>query len=75
MLEKSNLKAPKPSDLIKLRKCIETGDIETVQELISNNPRFLISCGDTPSILHVRVFNSVCEIYINKNRFNKLCAM
>lgn len=52
ILEKSNWRNPKGQDLVKLRKFIESGDYQTVQEIINSNPRFLISCGDTPSILH-----------------------
>lgn len=52
MLEKGNWKAPKGADLVILRKSIEAGDFQSVQDMINSNPRFLISCGDTPSILH-----------------------
>lgn len=52
--EKSNnFKAPKPQNLTQFRKVIEKGDIEQVRTTIWSNPRFLVSCGDTPSILHV----------------------
>lgn len=67
MLEKGNWKAPKGADLVILRKSIEAGDFQSVQDMINSNPRFLISCGDTPSILHV----SICCIVLYKltNKF------
>lgn len=49
--EKSSFRGPKPQELVKFRKSIENGDIEYVKSKIWENPRFLISSGDTPSIL------------------------
>lgn len=48
-------RGPKSQDLVKLRKAIEAGDLEMVRNTIWDNPRYLISSGDTPSILQVSV--------------------
>lgn len=50
-LEKSNFPAPKSQDLVKFRKEIEQNNVQKVYELICLNPRYLVSSGDTPSIL------------------------
>ncbi|XP_044254037.1 ankyrin repeat and LEM domain-containing protein 2 [Tribolium madens] len=47
----SPFKGPKPQDLVKLRKAIETGDVDTFRQAVWENPRYLVSSGDTPSIL------------------------
>ncbi|KAL3265406.1 hypothetical protein HHI36_009611 [Cryptolaemus montrouzieri] len=47
----SPFKGPKPQDMIILRKSIEKGDYESIEVIIWKNPRYLISSGDTPSIL------------------------
>ncbi|CAH1393863.1 unnamed protein product [Nezara viridula] len=49
--EKTFYKGPKSQDLVKFRKAIEMADIDFVKKLIDENPRYLISSGDTPSIL------------------------
>ena len=51
----SPFKGPKPQDLVQLRRAIETGNIRLVRKTIWDNPRFLISSGDTPSILQVLI--------------------
>ncbi|XP_052796371.1 ankyrin repeat and LEM domain-containing protein 2-like isoform X2 [Mya arenaria] len=48
--ESSPFKGPKPQDLAQLRRCIELGDVETFKSTVWNNPRFLVSSGDTPAI-------------------------
>lgn len=50
-VESSPFKGPKPQELTNLRKAIEIGDAATVELLVWENPRFLISSGDTPVIL------------------------
>ncbi|KAG5889275.1 hypothetical protein JTB14_007037 [Gonioctena quinquepunctata] len=47
----SPFKGPKPQELVELRKAIENGNIKFVRDLIWQNPRYLVSSGDTPSIL------------------------
>lgn len=49
----SPFKGPKPQELVELRKAIEAGNYKFVKELIWQNPRYLVSSGDTPSILKV----------------------
>lgn len=51
----SQFRGPKSQDLVKLRKAIEAGDIGFVKATVWENPRYLISSGDTPSILQVSV--------------------
>ncbi|XP_045205829.2 uncharacterized protein LOC123558022 [Mercenaria mercenaria] len=46
--ESSPFKGPKLQDLTKLRKVIESGDVDTFREQVWDNPRFLVSSGDTP---------------------------
>lgn len=49
----SNFKGPKPQDLVRFRKLIEAGDLDAVKSIIWENPRYLVSSGDTPAILQV----------------------
>lgn len=44
-------KAPSPQDMVALRKAIEAGLTTTVQDRVWDNPRYLVSSGNTPSIL------------------------
>lgn len=61
----SQFRAPKWQDLVKLRKMIEAGDVHYVSSAIWENPRYLVSLGDTPSILQVSHI-----IYIPTNCMN-----
>ncbi|XP_056648999.1 ankyrin repeat and LEM domain-containing protein 2 homolog isoform X1 [Diorhabda sublineata] len=50
--EKSSpFKGPKPQELVELRKHIENGYFKVVKDTIWQNPRYLVSSGDTPAIL------------------------
>jgi hypothetical protein len=49
----SPFKGPKAQDLVRLRKMIEGGDIDTFRITVWDNPRYLVSSGDTPAILQV----------------------
>lgn len=51
----SPFKGPKPQELVELRKAIEAGNYNFVKSIIWQNPRYLVSSGDTPSILQVGV--------------------
>lgn len=53
----SPFKGPKPQELVELRKAIEAGNYRLVKEMIWQNPRYLVSSGDTPSILQVKILN------------------
>ncbi|XP_075981882.1 ankyrin repeat and LEM domain-containing protein 2 isoform X2 [Anticarsia gemmatalis] len=44
-------KAPSPQEMVALRKAIEAGLSTTVRDRVWDNPRFLVSSGNTPSIL------------------------
>uniref|UniRef100_A0A240SX93 ANKLE2 third alpha/beta domain-containing protein n=1 Tax=Glossina pallidipes TaxID=7398 RepID=A0A240SX93_GLOPL len=50
-LEKAAFRLPTRHELIEFRKIIESGDCERVKNLIWDNPRYLVSSGDTPIIL------------------------
>ncbi|XP_066152674.1 ankyrin repeat and LEM domain-containing protein 2 homolog isoform X2 [Euwallacea fornicatus] len=47
----SPFRTPRPQDLTDFRNKIETGNLNYVKEIIDLNPRYLVSSGDTPSIL------------------------
>lgn len=47
----SRFKGPKSQDLVLLRKAIESGNVGQVRRMVWENPRYLVSSGDTPSIL------------------------
>ncbi|GBP77365.1 Ankyrin repeat and LEM domain-containing protein 2 [Eumeta japonica] len=44
-------RAPSQQDMVTLRKAIEAGKTELVQEKVRDNPRYLVSSGNTPAIL------------------------
>lgn len=47
----SSYRGPKSQDVVRLRKAIECGDAETVRQCVWANPRYLISSGDTPTVM------------------------
>lgn len=47
----SPFKGPKPQDLVRLRRLIERGDSVKFSSTVWENPRYLVSSGDTPAIL------------------------
>ncbi|KAF7997857.1 hypothetical protein HCN44_009255 [Aphidius gifuensis] len=49
--EPSLFKGPTSQELVAFRKLIEAGLVDDVKEQVWNNPRYLISSGDTPAIL------------------------
>ncbi|CAG4937917.1 unnamed protein product [Parnassius apollo] len=44
-------KAPSPQDMVALRKSIEAGLASTVRDRIWDNPRYLVSSGNSPAIM------------------------
>lgn len=50
-LDKPAYRAPTKQELTEFRKVIESGDCNKVYNIIWDNPRFLISAGDTPTSL------------------------
>lgn len=50
----SKFRGPSSQALVLFRKLIENGDLLKVKQTVWDNPRYLISSGDTPSILKVR---------------------
>lgn len=53
-VESSPYHSVKTQDLVKLRKLLEQGDAKLLSDLVWSNPRYLISSGDTPTILQVK---------------------
>ncbi|XP_054728401.1 ankyrin repeat and LEM domain-containing protein 2 homolog [Anastrepha obliqua] len=49
--EKAAFRSPTKQELIEFRKVIESGDYERVKSMIWDNPRYLVSAGDTPTTL------------------------
>lgn len=54
--EKALFKGPKSQDLVRFRKSIEGNDFSAVRRFIDENPKYLVGCGDTPTILQVCLF-------------------
>lgn len=54
----NNFKAPKPQELVAFRRLIESGNLEEVERIIWENPRYIISSCDTPTILQVKIYNT-----------------
>lgn len=53
----SPFRTPRPQELIEFRNKIEQGNLISVQEMIDYNPKYLVSSGDTPSILQAGGLN------------------
>jgi len=51
-------KSLKSEDLVAFRRLIEGGELDKVKLAVNSNPRFLVSSGDTPSIIQVRHFKA-----------------
>jgi hypothetical protein len=47
-------KSLKSEDLVAFRRLIEGGELDKVKLAVNSNPRFLVSSGDTPSIIQVK---------------------
>lgn len=48
-----NFKSLKSDELVAFRRLIESGELDKVKQAVNSNPRFLVSSGDTPSIIQV----------------------
>ena len=57
-----------PRCLAQLRKAIESDNYSTVEELIWSNPRYLVSSGDTPSILMEGPRYNACHVSAKANK-------
>ncbi|XP_067662926.1 ankyrin repeat and LEM domain-containing protein 2-like [Haliotis asinina] len=66
--EKSNFKGPKTQDLTELRKAIERGDKNQFLSMVWSNPRYLVSSGDTPVILHEGLRYNALHVAAHKNK-------
>ena len=53
--EKLPYSAPKKADINQMRILAEKDDFEKLIDLITSNPRFLISSGDSPVVVQVRI--------------------
>jgi len=53
--QSSNFRAPSTQDLIAFKWLIESGDVKAVKNIVWENPRYLISSGDTPALLQVNM--------------------
>ena len=49
----NSFRTPKNQQLVCLRHAIEASDDQRFRELVWGNPRYLISSGDTPTIMKV----------------------
>ena len=67
----SPFKGPKPQELVRLRRTIERGDSEKFTSTVWDNPRYLVSSGDTPAILQV-IFSMFIHIGEVLNRISRI---
>jgi len=51
-------KSLKSEDLVAFRRLIESGELDKVKLAVNSNPKFLVSSGDTPSIIQVKYFKA-----------------
>ena len=67
--ESSSFRGPKPQDLVKLRKAMESGDLDLVKSVVWSNPRYLIGSGDTPVILQVMgvLYGTETQCFVEKS--------
>ncbi|KAK0150246.1 Ankyrin repeat and LEM domain-containing protein 2 [Merluccius polli] len=65
----NSFKSPRTQDLTaKLRKSVEKGDEVTFNELIWNNPRYLIGSGDNPTIVQEGCRYNVMHVAAKENQ-------
>ncbi|XP_014229261.1 ankyrin repeat and LEM domain-containing protein 2 [Trichogramma pretiosum] len=74
--DKGNVfKAPRPQNLTQLRKLIEKNDINAVRTQIWENPRYLVSSGDTPSILHEGSRYNALHVAVKSAQSPAMCEL
>jgi len=61
-----SFKSLKSEDLVAFRRLIEGGELDKVKQAVNSNPRFLVSSGDTPSIIQVKLFVSTLLFYYHQ---------
>lgn len=72
--EKAAFRAPRIQELVEFRKAIESGNMTLVHSKITENPRFLVGSGDTPSILKESVrYNALHVAALSKS--GKMCDL
>ncbi|KAK3877287.1 hypothetical protein Pcinc_017990 [Petrolisthes cinctipes] len=64
----SPFRGPKSQDLVKFRKAIEKDDMNYFIKCIEENPRYLVSGGDTPSILQEGFRYNALHVACRTNR-------
>lgn len=70
----SNFRGPTSQELVKFRKNIEQGKYEEVHNTVWTNPRYMISSGDTPTILKESFrYNALHVAALAKNA--KMCSL
>ena len=70
----SNFKTPTPQQIVKFRAVIERGSAEDFQEIVENNPRYLIGPGDTPVILQEGYRYNALHVAVKNNR-KEMCQL
>ncbi|XP_063979579.1 ankyrin repeat and LEM domain-containing protein 2 [Diachasmimorpha longicaudata] len=69
----SSLRAPRSQELVAFRKHIERGELDTVMQMAWENPRYLISSGDTPAILQEGPRYNALHIASSKTQDAQMC--
>lgn len=64
----SPFRGPKSQDLVKFRKSIEKDDVTYFTKCINENPRYLVSSGDTPAILQEGSRYNALHVACRNNR-------
>ncbi|GAB1607277.1 ankyrin repeat and LEM domain-containing protein 2-like [Argonauta hians] len=66
--EKGNYRTTRTVELLKMRELIETGQTKQFKLLITANPFYLVSSGDTPPLLHVGARYNAFHIAAKMNK-------
>ncbi|XP_063884903.1 ankyrin repeat and LEM domain-containing protein 2-like [Scylla paramamosain] len=64
----SPYRGPKSQDLVKFRKSIEKGDFDYFSRCVMENPRYLVSSGDTPAVLQEGFRYNALHVACRTNR-------